>query len=399
MDFMLQILTQKQGAEVVELLRPPYLAARADRERAEISVVRGGARQLVEDTGIDSLITRLHGDWFHEVRLDFSRLPSDRRREDIPWPVAAVLSISPTNTLWLPVSAAPRVDPEDASGRRSLASLESSLKWNGVESAPTVLAVDVAAEVEPASTGWLEFFQVLFNEETLAVEPFGWVDYDSLGTHVFTQLAPWPRALSLLGSKLDALHPIMFGSRALCDEIAAALGPELVPLRYTVSAGRRSIEMVFLSREELGKYEGRPFHFLVPRDITTEARGADASSGEYEVKGSVFLTRKRRRDLARTGVPIEPRADYEPMLVVDEELCRMAGIDPDEFIEIDVHRRNRLAIQQQIKSSFDALDASLPLQERIWQAHREAYGGWLGGLGFFGQATPEILELIHLRLR
>jgi hypothetical protein len=400
MEAMMEVLTQNQGGEVIELLRSLLDSALTSGARAKISLYRGGKLDSPDTKPVDDLIDSLKEDHINEVHISF-RPAGSRRQPSVLRVLEAVLYISPTNSLWLPIADSLQGERVDDKKRRSLASVEGSFRWNGIATAPTVLTVFVDAVGDQPRQALMQALPLFFPQKTIPLAPFGWIEFSEKGRlrpNVLERLAPWPKALPMLGSRFDALHPILFGSRELCSQVEGTFRFELERPAVEIFTTGESVWTVALSEDVLEKNRVTSFGFLVPRDETTAPRKADPFLGEYELQGSKVFTRKRRRELAGMGLPSERAAGYEPMLVVNEPFCELAGIDPDSMIEVDNHARNIQAIRSEIEERFGALGSDLELRERIWRAHRDAYSGWLGGRGFFGPLTLGILDHIQNQL-
>lgn len=395
MKITIEFLTLKQGYEVFELLRPLLAKALSGEGRKKVSVVRGGSLQRLAIDEPGRLIDTLKGERSNEVRITWASAPSRPQAFRL---LEATLYISPTSSAWLSTADFPRDGRIDASMARSIASTEGSFIWNGIAAAPTLLEVGVEVDPNSLHETSTEILHRFFSGMTVPLEIFGWAGFrrsEAFDPNVLDRLAPWPKALPMLGSRFDALHPILFGSRGLCEQVEEAFRSELERPAVEIPAAGESVWIVALPEDLLEKAKGESFEFLVPRDETTKPREADPALGEYELRGTKVFTRKRRRELAAMGLRTERLIDHEPTLVVSESFCELAGIDPDDVIEVDLHERNIPAIKAEIEKRFSALGPDLPLRERIWLAHRGAYGEWLGGHGFFGPVTSGVLDHIQ----
>jgi hypothetical protein len=395
MKARIEILTNERGAESLELLR--FLTGGVARGgKPKVLLYRGGTTQRVAWKNAQDAIDEIARAQANRIEVVFPVSSQSERIE-------AVLHPSPTSAVWLPIADFPIGPKVDKSQERSLASIAESAIWNGLQSVPTVLEVLIETAGGEPECEMGRLLLESFPPEALHLTPFGWVDFgkggekDALGPNVLERLAPWPKALPMLGSKLDALHPVLLGPRDLMARVEAEVGLEGPP--RVISAESPSLVMAFLAGETIERSSGIQLDFLVPRDESTAPRNADPALGEFKFGEHVFFTRRRRRELTSLGMDFDFPPDHEAWLVLNERFCSLLSIEADDVIEDFSHKRNIEQIRKEIGHRFEALDPTMALPERVWIAHRDAYQAWMGGRGFFGSATADLLGYIRALLK
>jgi hypothetical protein len=395
MKARIEILTHAQGAESLELLR--FVTEGIARgSRPKVLLYRGGTTQRVAWKNAQDAVDEIARARANRIEIVFPVSSQGERIE-------AILHLSPTSAVWLPTADFPTGPKVDKSQERSLASIAGSAIWNGLQSVPTVLEVLIETAGDEPERELGRLLLESFPPEALRLAPFGWVDFgkgdekNALGPNVLERLAPWPKALPMLGSRLDALHPVLLGPRDLMARVEGTVGLE-GPSRV-ISGESPSLVMAFLTVEKLEQSSSMQLDFFVPRDESTAQRSADPALGEFKFGEHVFFTHRRRRELTKLGMNFDFSPDHEAWLVLDERFCNLLSIDADDVIEDFSHKRNLEQIRKEIGNRFEALDSSIALPERVWIAHRDAYQAWTGGRGFFGSATMDLLGYIRALLK
>ncbi len=322
----------------------------------------------------------------NEIEASFVLDESAKTRRDEPLRlVSCSVRISPTSSLWAPVKGLVLSDRESEAQRASYESRELALKWNGVSACPTLLEAvfEVRLQADDALEGTWEALPESLPECEGWGKVFGCVDVlepEFFQGDVLETLAPWPRSYSLLGTRVDDLHPILLGSVELCERVVDAVGAAARVKR--IPCGDRDVLGAVWLPAGLVADQGvrrSAQSLLVPRDSSTAPVGLDDSRGEFRVAGHVFYTAKRLRELkAADRLPTLPPG-FRHFPLIATRYCTALGIEPEEMV-VDLGQDAMIErVQREIEQAYVALPSDLPLVERVWAAHAAVYSKWLYG--------------------
>lgn len=241
MNLYFQFFTREQSAAAIDLIRLPALLVTGQTIAGETKMSAGGKCLSSSFSSIDALSTELATTRFNELEVIYAI--GEVKMGNIIAQAKSLNGVfypSPSCKLWFASKDFPR--PED---RRSVQremnakAKEESLTDDRVTMKP--VAFEAALEIKTSESagslldGCAELFSIsskVFDD----LEVFGCCDAGgkemlvSLETrmHMLEKIRVVrrisPTAYPELGDKFEDLHPLMFGAKRVCSELAAALG-------------------------------------------------------------------------------------------------------------------------------------------------------------------------------
>jgi hypothetical protein len=243
-----QVLSQVQTADVARLLSLPA-ELQSGRSGCQLKMSAGGKIRTRSFGAIDEAVSHVQDAKVNQLEVIYSiandsalRIPGN------PLSVSGLFTVSPTCDLWF------KADDWPAGGERSMRmrkinakAAETALIYYKVDRKPSLFEMVIDTQTaEPqekvldACAGWLANF---VPEDFAPLAVFGCVDAG--GPEFFVKLESnilmtadvrimsklLPSAYPELGQKFEALHPVMFGSKKVCEGIGSALGKdaEVIP--------------------------------------------------------------------------------------------------------------------------------------------------------------------------
>lgn len=386
----LQLLATAQDALVLDLLHclDPLISWRHAKPRAR-SWARGWVKANRVGVGAPALVRALSQQPANEIEIAFGLSAPYQLAEGrlTVRSLQCALKISPTNSLWAPVSGFTLPDREGEARRASYESRELALKWNGISACPTLFEAVFEIETEGEDSLLRAFWEAMpgaVTESLVWLGVLGCVDLHDPSVFrgdVLDALAPWPRSYPLLGTRFDDLHPILLGPASTCDGLAMALAGRVALKRVTSPQGQDALGLMWLPMSVVRDSKSRADAqaWLVPRDDSTKPVDLQESRGEFRVGAHVLYTQRRQRELQEQGrLPtLPPGFRYFPLVAA--KYCAQLGIDPEQMpVELWQEPLIQKA-QLEIDRAFEVLSSEIPLIERVWRAHEVTYRKWLYG--------------------
>lgn len=382
-----QICSTEQDASVLDLLHfpsSPLLPSDAEMSAASWAsgkVTRNNSRSTQE------LVRVLSSRHMNEVKVDYSFAPHQVPHGPITLErVNCILEISPTNTLWQSAKGFEAPDPSTESIRRTFENREIGMKWHGISAYPTLLETQVLLRCDLMRDELIEaMFPLLARSvpTVLATRPLiGCADVKEdrglVGVlpNMLEALAPWPRAFELLGDRIDDLHQVIIAKGSLCRNIVQELGSAARFQEVSPEERQNSVGFILFPREVL-KDPTTPVllqSWLVPKDETTaRTRELNSAVGEFRFGSNVFYTAKRNAELVRDGLIAEPKSGWAFYYLIHSKYCKMMGIEEDEML-VDLWQESLIKSEQQkIDDYFAQMPEDIPLDQRVWVAHRDIW--------------------------
>jgi hypothetical protein len=243
MNLYLQFLTQNQEAATLRILRAAT-ALFSGELKVQARVFTQAATSRLSMATIAGLMDKMSGKRFNSLEL----LPETRRLQFGPGNVRiqslrCVLSPSPTCALWLPTSEW-KIEANKASRQRYMTAKNSEtvLKYHGIKRQPSELSLHCSIATKDTESDILDACaERLLNAYTADLEDLEIFGYADVVKPIFVPalkkslLMPeiyritmnvQPQAYPELGKRFDVPHRLMFGSKKVCEGIAAALGKD-----------------------------------------------------------------------------------------------------------------------------------------------------------------------------
>jgi hypothetical protein len=241
MNLYFQFLTQNQSTEAIRLIQIPCLMWQSPLAgMARLSTE--GVISRVRFTELESLSSRLQKKQFAEMQIGINakglRIGTTEAQVRT---VEGLFTSSATSALWRPCRKwSMAVDGTVGNRWMNAKNREDALTYHKVKRAPSIfeLALEVRTSISPEDilaecAVWLA--RVL-PEVSRDLRVFGCGDVG--GSEMFVVLeggnpymldlrvmsSLWPRDYPKLGARMDAMHPVLFGSTRLCEGISSALG-------------------------------------------------------------------------------------------------------------------------------------------------------------------------------
>lgn len=242
MNIYFQFLTQDQTFRAIEVLRLiPVLTDGAELK----GVVKTSKQALISHlkfAGLETLLPKIQQNRLNQLEIipDASKLRFRGVAARLI-SINGVFSPSPTSAIWLPTKDW-RIEADRSSRNKYMTakSQESALKFHHVASAPSVFEVVVTIATRSSRDAVLDGCASLLAKALPAdlniLNVFGCCDVGGpeftvelatnvlMTEHIRVMANVKPSAYPILGKRLEALHPVMFGSKRLCEGISKALG-------------------------------------------------------------------------------------------------------------------------------------------------------------------------------
>jgi hypothetical protein len=118
-------------------------------------------------------------------------------------------------------------------------------------------------------------------------------------------------------------------------------------------------------------------------------------SGEFILNGNVVRSARRLsaylQDLRHRDPEKSERSPKRVFHVIQPQYCEMLGINPDDMIAVSLGEVWAKKFEADIANNFAQLPPTMPLADKIFEAHLKAYGGGMDrvmkfvGERFFGR--------------
>ncbi len=133
---------------------------------------------------------------------------------------------------------------------------------------------------------------------------------------------------------------------------------------------------------------------LLPGDRPESVRKSDESLGEFRLPdGRLFLTRRRKRELAKQGYWMAVGPRDETVLMPFERHCAAIGLSEDDGLEIVVQSEHASRLRSLVLSLEEAAGGT-DARETVLTVYTRALSSWPFG-GFFGRSTGAFLALLR----
>lgn len=236
-----QCLTQNQTANAVRMLKLISICSSSGKGvgRVKLSAEAGISRSQFSD--LNALIGRLERKRFNQLEVSLTSAP--RALAGISAPVISVngvFSPSPTCSLWLPTRQW-RLEADRSSRRQYMTAKnnEDIFRLYRIKRGPSIFEFVISLSDVPSRKALLdrcgEWLAEAFYEDLRSIAIFGSCDIGGAELTVELQTNVLmaekvqimanvkPSAYEKIGRRFENLHPIMFGSRRLCEGFARAL--------------------------------------------------------------------------------------------------------------------------------------------------------------------------------
>lgn len=272
-----QILTQVQTAEVAKLLLLP-LGPQSDTA-CKLKVSAGGKVRSHTFQSLQRAVEKVKSLKLNELEITYD--PNQMQQSAFPRitkSVVGVLKPAVSSELWfISKNFSTEISRAIRNRRMNAKAREVALIHYKLDHSPSI--IELAIEIEsPKDEGFIlsAFGPWLAENLPKALEPlsvFGCVDAGGdeyfvrleagvpMIDHIRIMVNVWPSAYPELGHRFDALHPILFGSKALGEDLSSALGKDA---RIMKSKTLREIAIVrFLSNCDLETAKIRAAPWLI----------------------------------------------------------------------------------------------------------------------------------------
>ena len=243
MNLYFQVLTQFQTVEVARLLLLPA-ELQSDPSGCQLIISGGGKILRRRYQALDRAVADVQSFKFNELEARYSiRRDTAFRMSGTPVSVVGLLTVSPTCDLWF------KAENWLAGGERAVRNRkmnakarELGLRHYKVSRAPSilefVLETDTTEPKDKVLDACAEWLAAFIPKPLGPLAIFGCVDAGGpeyfvkiesnvlMTEHIRMMANLRPPAYPELGQRFDALHPVMFGSKEVCEGIGAALGKQ-----------------------------------------------------------------------------------------------------------------------------------------------------------------------------
>ncbi|MGZ5544895.1 MAG: hypothetical protein ACXWIU_09480 [Limisphaerales bacterium] len=243
MNLYLQVLSQCQSTEVLRLLSVPS-GLHANQVECCVKVSAGGRLERRNFDCTEKAVESLRDAKFNQLEVVYPVHKSQEIR--IPGAVVSIVGVftpSPTSDLWFKVADWPVGGEREVRSRKMNAKAsETALAYYNVDRKPSVyevvIEVDTSHSHDEVLDDCAEWLAKYIPQSLRTLGVFGCVDAG--GPEFFVKLESnvlmtenirimaklLPPAYPELGQRFEALHPVMFGSKRVCNGIGAVLGKE-----------------------------------------------------------------------------------------------------------------------------------------------------------------------------
>lgn len=243
MNVYLQVLSQVQTAEVARLLLLPA-ELQSGQSGCQLKMSAGGKVRTRSFGAVEKAVAFVQDTKFNQLEVAYSIAKNSRfRMTGNPVSVVGLFTVSPTSELWF------KADDWPAGGERTMRmrkmnakAAETALNYYKVSRKPSIFEIVLETETtEPPEkvldvcAEWLAKF---VPKPLASLGIFGCVDVGGpeffvklesnvlMTEHIRIMAKLLPSAYPELGQRFDAVHPVMFGAKKVCDGIGAALGKD-----------------------------------------------------------------------------------------------------------------------------------------------------------------------------
>ena len=401
-----QLATKALGPQLLDLLTFPGHPVASDSVKCSGRWYGTGKTNRFRNKAREEVAAGLRNRLFNLAQIDF-RVDGFAVQEE--------LSLSPLNSQWSSCGGYFAKTRSDEDMRMSLQSWETSEKWT-MCGTPSLLDCWIESERDFTLTESVDLIAKSIQTAACPRILIGCADFDRTGLeNMRDALAPWPGSYRYLGERFDALHPILFGPVETCIRLQSALSgrglyreigfegnilgilgipdsvmnefkdrrvPDPWPVSHpTVVTPNREVDRELLS-------------CLVPRDETTahKERVPDPAKGEAILAPGetrwLYLP-PRYRELMEAGLlPSVEGYGYTPVL--SRRMISLLGFDPEAVFGWVVQAPIAEQTEALIDEAFEELPSSMPLRERILEAHSMGYRKWYPP----GMGHEQLMEFI-----
>jgi hypothetical protein len=238
MNIYFQFLTQNQSLAATDLIRLPALLGSEQTITGKTKMVAGGKLTNSKFSSLETLSSSLAAARFNELEVvyDVKKLKIGNNVGNIKT-LNGVFYPSPTCKFWVPSSEFLETDRNGSMRKMNAWKDEECLKGLRINQKPSVFELAIEIETSDSETAVLDnFAQLLASQESSNLKIFGCCDAGTkemlvrLETNVLMldkiriMAKVLPTAYPELGEKFDDLHPLMFGTKQVCSELARVLG-------------------------------------------------------------------------------------------------------------------------------------------------------------------------------
>ena len=242
MNLYFQFFTKEQSAAAIDLIRLPALLVSGQAVTGKTKMSTGGKLLHSKFSSIGALSAKLTKTRFNELEViyDIKELKMGKRTARVET-LNGVFYPAITCALWFPSKDFTILEDRRSHQRKMNAKTnEGAVAYHRVTLMPSVLEAAIELETSQSQQQVLddcaEWLVSAQNKMFGKLGVFGCCDaggmdfYVRLETYVpmiadsRVMARTPPKAYPELGEKFDDLHPLMFGAKQLCSEMAAALG-------------------------------------------------------------------------------------------------------------------------------------------------------------------------------
>jgi hypothetical protein len=244
MNIYFQFLTQNQSASAIDLIQLPALLVSGQAIAGKTKTSTGGKLLHSKFSSIETLSAKLAKTRFNELEViyDIKKLKIGRTTAQVK-NLNGVFYPSTTGKLWFPWKDFESLEDRRSRQRKMNAKTnEEAVAYHRVSLMPCVF--EVALEIETSESqkqlldSCAEWLGTALDTNFEKLEVFGCCDAGGIDFHVRLETyVPMiassrvmartsPKAYPELGEKFNDLHPVMFGAKQVCSELAAALGKD-----------------------------------------------------------------------------------------------------------------------------------------------------------------------------
>ncbi|MGO8671825.1 MAG: hypothetical protein ACLQVD_10720 [Capsulimonadaceae bacterium] len=385
---IVQLLSRTRTGGVYALLQFPSGPLLPPDTRMVVAQIPGWHSGFVSAVHRDSVIASLAHRPSTDVWVNFDF--HERFIESLGGTLTGIrqtMTLSPTNSTWLPtrdwpanrrtegVAYAKAIEREDWVRRLR--------QWDLPSYSETVFAFRTERPLDRFLSSFAHALAASIPGSVLDVEPFGAADISParggavhFGKTMAQELAVWPLAIPQLGERIDALHDIIIGSRALSEKIVSACAASSTPCELISLRTDGAYALIRLpSYLSVARSAPPAFQDCLAcrtddmRETPLRPEGIPEQELQgYRVRNSVYYTVRAYRFLCENGrLARNPAMVFER--VIARSYCKMLGVDPRMMLVAPRQPEGRRGDRARIKFQYARLSPNLPTPQRIWCAH------------------------------
>lgn len=370
MKLYVHLATRQLGPEALDLLRFPGPPVLSKDIKCSGYWYGEGKLSRFHSENRDKLVRTLRERRLNEVEFTAQTEEAECSTD---------LALSPLSKLWSSPRDFRNSPPTDEKVLATYESWERALLWNQSQM-PTL--GDYALQL--AKGGSMSDAVELVAQSIRELECdilVGSADLEGTAVNsIRNSLARWPGAFDWLGERFDGMHPILLGAVQACTSLRSALRGEF--LYREISTKCQDLGIVGIPPETLAAATGDPqvLKCLVPRDNSTapKERLPRPDKGETTLApgSSLWLyTPARYRQLVE-GNFLSSRGGWTYVPILSQRMIPLLGLDPEDvfgwIVQVPVANETDALINE----AFDQLSESIPLKERILEAHAIGFRKW-----------------------